>query len=71
MDWGRAGPDGMVVVGGTDLWQATSPTLTKTANSSGLFFIIPSRPSESRLSCGALTKDSFLNLRAPAASSAC
>src|SRR6266576_1564189 len=31
----------------------------------------PLRPNESRLSCGALTKDSFLNLRAPPASSAC
>jgi len=29
----------MFVAGGTDLWQATSPTLTKTANSSGLFFM--------------------------------
>ena len=28
-------------------------------------------PNESRLSCGALNKDSFLNLRAPPASSAC
>jgi len=28
-------------------------------------------PNGSRLSCGALKKDSFLNLRAPAASSAC
>src|SRR6266516_5591997 len=28
-------------------------------------------PNESRLSCGALKKDSFLNLRAPPASSAC
>ncbi len=28
-------------------------------------------PNESRLSCGALKKDSFHNLRAPAASSAC
>ncbi|SRR5216117_3377540 len=28
-------------------------------------------PNGSRLSCGALTKDSFLNLRAPSASSAC
>src|SRR5258708_4084207 len=28
-------------------------------------------PNGSRLSCGALTKDSFLNLRAPPASSAC
>jgi len=28
-------------------------------------------PNESRLSCGALKKDSFLNLRAPSASSAC
>jgi hypothetical protein len=28
-------------------------------------------PNETRLSCGALKKDSFLNLRAPAASSAC
>src|SRR5436190_1616648 len=28
-------------------------------------------PNESRLSCGALKKDSFRNLRAPAASSAC
>ena len=30
-----------------------------------------SQPNESRLSCGALKKDSFLNVRAPAASSAC
>src|SRR6266702_5227982 len=30
-----------------------------------------SPPNESRLSCGALKKDSFLNLRAPSASSAC
>ncbi len=29
------------------------------------------QPNESRLSCGALKKDSFLNLRAPSASSAC
>ena len=29
------------------------------------------RPNESRLSCGALKKDSFHNLRAPPASSAC
>jgi hypothetical protein len=29
------------------------------------------RPNGSRLSCGALKKDSFLNLRAPPASSAC
>ena len=29
------------------------------------------RPNGSRLSCGALKKDSFLNLRAPSASSAC
>src|SRR6266850_1520050 len=29
------------------------------------------RPNEMRLSCGALKKDSFLNLRAPPASSAC
>jgi hypothetical protein len=28
-------------------------------------------PNGSRLSCGALEKDSFLNLRAPPASSAC
>ncbi len=28
-------------------------------------------PNESRLSCGALKKDSFHNLRAPSASSAC
>ena len=28
-------------------------------------------PNGSRLSCGALKKDSFLNLRAPSASSAC
>jgi len=28
-------------------------------------------PNGSRLSCGALKKDSFRNLRAPAASSAC
>ncbi len=28
-------------------------------------------PNESRLSCGALKKDSFYNLRAPPASSAC
>ena len=28
-------------------------------------------PNGSRLSCGALKKDSFLNLRAPPASSAC
>ncbi len=28
-------------------------------------------PNESRLSCGALKKDSFPNLRAPPASSAC
>jgi len=29
------------------------------------------QPNGSRLSCGALKKDSFLNLRAPSASSAC
>src|SRR2546430_13973272 len=29
------------------------------------------RPNGARLSCGALKKDSFLNLRAPSASSAC
>src|SRR6266516_1855910 len=29
------------------------------------------QPNESRLSCGALKRDSFLNLRAPSASSAC
>jgi len=29
------------------------------------------QPNESRLSCGALKKDSLLNLRAPPASSAC
>ena len=31
----------------------------------------PGLPNEMRLSCGALKKDSFLNLRAPPASSAC
>jgi len=30
-----------------------------------------SPPNEMRLSCGALKKDSFPNLRAPSASSAC
>src|SRR5574341_2141331 len=34
------------------------------------FEVDAARPNESRLSCGALKKNSFLNLRAPAASSA-
>ena len=38
---------------------------------SGLPLLDVWRPNESRLSCGALTKDSFRNLRAPSASSAC
>ncbi len=32
---------------------------------------VGARPNGSRLSCGALVKDSFANLRAPPASSAC
>src|SRR6266496_5169425 len=42
-----------------------SPTL------SVLTLVCASPANGSRLSCGALKKDSFLNLRAPAASSAC
>jgi len=38
---------------------------------SGLPLLDVWRPNESRLSCGALKKDSFHNLRAPPASSAC
>ncbi len=34
-------------------------------------FVIAAPPNGSRLSCGALKKDSFHNLRAPLASSAC
>src|SRR6266566_3960472 len=35
-----------------------------------LWFCFPAQPNGARLSCGALKKDSFLNLRAPSASSA-
>ena len=36
-----------------------------------ILLVCRAQPNGSRLSCGALKKDSFPNLRAPAASSAC
>src|SRR5213592_1431812 len=36
--------------------------------STSAVYVVRTQPNESRLSCGALKKDSFLNLRAPSAS---
>jgi len=59
-------------------WKRTGPTdasLDDRADHVGVHNKIglwqAAQPNESRLSCGALKKDSFLNLRAPSASSAC
>src|SRR6266581_6818547 len=59
-------------------WKRTAPTdagLDDGADHVGVHKRIrlwwDAQPNGSRLSCGALTKDSFLNLRAPSASSAC
>src|SRR6266487_7178272 len=58
-------------------WKRTAPTdagLDDGADHVGVHKRIrlwwDAQPNESRLSCGALKKDSFLNLRAPSASSA-
>src|SRR5712664_2381080 len=54
------------------LWLEAYPSIRHVHKVTGLQGVEPSeRPNESRLSCGALRKDSFLNLRAPPASSAC
>ena len=54
------------------LWLDAYPSIRHLRKVTGLQRVEPSeRPNGSRLSCGALKKDSFLNLRAPPASSAC
>src|ERR1041384_2076365 len=65
------------VVGASRTWpvqEVTPPRCIATTTLCGqprLRCLLPLLPNESRLSCGALKKDSFLNLRAPPASSAC
>src|SRR5882757_8511998 len=59
---GRSRRDGCL-----KLWQERSRVVFTTT----LWFCFPAQPNGSRLSCGALKKDSFRNLRAPSASSAC
>ncbi len=53
---------------GLDVWREDNSLLRWFAHLSTWVVV---RPNGSRLSCGALKKDSFPNLRAPPASSAC
>ncbi len=55
--------------GPTDASLMTEPTTVGFHNRIGLWR--DAQPNGSRLSCGALKKDSFHDLRAPSASSAC
>ncbi len=68
--WGRS----VVWLASTTVCEPEQPAIANQAArrmDGSCLTVVRSRPNGSRLSCGALKKDSFHNLRAPSASSAC